>query len=1192
MEGHGVRLSHPSPPTQLAGGISMRLRPFLAGLALSLILHGGFGPLARSESPDFGRDVRPILSDHCFACHGPDEGQREADLRLDTPDGLFAVVEPSDLDASELIRRIVSTEPDEMMPPESFHKPLSPKQIKTLRQWVESGAEYQQHWAFVAPAKPSVPDSFQGRSAIDYFIERAALEAGLTLTEIADRRTLLRRVCLDLTGLPPTREQLDEFLSDDSEDAYEKLVDRLLESHHYGEHVGRYWLDLVRYADTHGLHLDNYREMWPFRDWVIDAFNANMPFDQFISHQLAGDLLPDATDRERIASGFNRLNVTTNEGGSIYDEVFARNVIDRTDAFGTIFLGMTTGCCVCHDHKFDPMNQRDYYSLSAFFNSLDGRAMDANAKDPAPVIRVPSDEHQKQLDEYAQALTDLRREMQGPIASVDQAQKTWEQSFANGEPPQVKVLHPTEVTSEAKVPMKIREDGFVDLDGEAADKDNTTIIAPLPRGSQWQTLRLEAAAGPDERVGVSSNGNVVLTEITVETSSSLSDGKWIKVPIAHAFADIEQTDGPFAVSFAIDSKVNDSEGWAAAGHQHLGSRTAWLVIPSLVADTDDTKIRVTLQYQSKFAKHQFRSVRLSVSDAAPAVPEGQQITLGPIHTAGPFPVESPNPGYGRKFASQQSAFKVDEEFRHEDRPYRWQHRGDLLEVEVNELPIVEDRSTVTVVHQSITSPAAQSAKLLIGSDDGHVVYLNGKQVGILRGPRELKPLAQEYELALKKGNNDLYIKVVNHNGPSQLTFAYRSPAISVPEKLVGLLTTPQDKRSDNDNEAIREYYRKVYCLHPDWLAIIDQRNGIEKAREKLRTEIPTTLVWKELDKPRQAHVLTRGQYDQPGEPVERDTPAFLPGFPSDAPKDRLGLATWLALPEHPLTARVAVNRFWQQIFGIGLVKTSEDFGSQGEPPSHPELLDWLAVDFRESGWDVKRLLKTMVMSDAYRRSSRATAEAIEIDPANRLLARGPRFRLDAEVLRDQALALSGLLVDKQGGPSVKPPQPDGLWLAVGYSGSNTVRFKGDQGDDKIYRRSVYTFWKRTSPPPQMSTFDAPSRESCTARRERTNTPLQALLLMNEQQYVNAANHMAKRVLEIENLTTAEERARWLFETTTANLPREYELAEMTALVADLTAYYGEHPELADKLVGSSNAEEAAWTMLASTLLNLDQVVTK
>lgn len=1172
----------------------MPLRPCFAVVALlaSLASISGSEP-ASTDAPDFSRDVRPILSDHCFACHGPDEKERQADLRLDTSAGLAQVVTAEGVLDSELVVRVDSTDSDTIMPPAEFQKPLSPEQKRILRKWVESGAEFQQHWAFVTPQRQwrGEPGD-RAASPIDHFLNQRIRKSGLQANGRADRSELLRRVCLDLTGLPPSREQIESFLADASPDAYARLVDELLESPHFGQHVGRHWLDLVRYADTHGLHLDNYREMWPYRDWVIDAFNANMPFDQFLTKQLAGDLLPDGGDAERIASGFNRLNVTTNEGGSIYDEVFARNVIDRTDSFGTIFLGLTTGCAVCHDHKFDPLSQHDYYSLSAFFNSLDGQAMDGNTKDPAPVMRVPTEDQAQLRAEYVASMQDLQQQIRGPIETVDLAQRVWEQGLLEGSEPRTQPLVPIEVVSQANVELKVLADGTVELVGEAASQDNTVIVAELPGGTQWQTLKLEAIVDdPEQRVGASENGNVVLSEVTVEATDSLSAGKWLKIPIVHAFADVEQADGPFAVGYAIDSTINDSEGWAVAGHQQTGGRTAWFVLAPLLADGENAKVRVTLHYQSKHARHQFRRVRLSLGDSMPEVPEDQKITLGELHSAGPFAIESPNPGYSRKFASQQGKFSVDEVFQHEDRPYRWQHRADLVEVDVNPLPVIPDRASVVVLHQDIEAPSAQKATLLIGSDDGLMVFLNGKEVATLKGARELNPLAHEYQLDLQQGANDLYLKFVNHSGPSSLTFAFRSPAIDVPRPLVKLVSIPSGERSAETTTALQKYYRKVYCLHPDWLALVNQEKGVRKALDDLEEQIATTLVWKELSQPRQAHILTRGQYDQPGKAVDRGTPPFLSSYPADASADRLGLARWLTSPDHPLTARVAVNRFWQQVFGIGLVRTSEDFGSQGEPPSHPELLDWLAVDFRESGWDVKRLYRNMVMSDAYCRSAVMSDAMKSIDPSNRLLARGPRHRLDAEVLRDQALFLSGLLIDQQGGPSVKPPQPEGLWEAVGYSGSNTVKFEADAGA-KTYRRSVYTFWKRTSPPPQMATFDAPSRESCTARRERTNTPLQALLLMNERQHIEAAQRLAKRLTAVEGLDSPRQQIRWLFETVTARLPGERESNELLSLWEDLHGYYGQEPTLATALNGSSDAGEAAWTIVTSTLLNLDEVISK
>ncbi len=1146
---------------------------------------------------DFGRDIRPILSDHCFACHGPDEAERAADLRLDMAEGLASVVDVDDVDASELVRRVTSADKDEVMPPPGYLKPLSDDQKLKLKEWIQAGGTFESHWSFV-PLPTSQDSDGHNRSPssaaekIDAFIDRRVVDAGLTMNEKADRRTLLRRVCLDLVGLPPTRAQIEEFENDTSPDAYSKLVDRLLQSPHFGQHVGRYWLDLVRYADTHGLHLDNYREMWPYRDWVINALNTNMPFDQFVRDQLAGDLLPDATDQDRIASGFNRLNVSTNEGGSIYDEVFARNCIDRTDAFGTVFLGLTTGCAVCHDHKYDPISQREYYSLLSYFNSLDGKALDGNVKDHAPVIQVASDEQTSLLSDYAELLTSLAAEKRGPIPSVDAAQVVWEHSLANPSETRLQTLRPIELTSQSSATMKQSDDGTIELVGDPADKDITTIVAAIPSGVQWQMLSLEAIVDePDGRAGASSNGNVVLSEITVETTDASTPGQWLAVPITGAFADIEQSGNEFAIGNAYDGKVDDSSGWAVAGHEKLGGRSAWFSTPSLVAEGEDAKVRIQLKYQSKFAGHQFRKVRLSLSDSLTAVPIDQQIILGEIHTAGPFQIENAKAGYSDKYASEQNEFKADEVFKHGGRSYGWQHRGDLSVVDVNVLPTINDRSSVMMMHQSITSPRDQTVTLLLGTDDGHIVHLDKTQVGQKMGKGKLNPLQQEYELPLKKGSNDLYIKSVNHVGTSQLTYAFRSPAVGIPDRLRELVKTPADHRSEDVKSSLQKYFRSVYCLHPDWLALVDQERGTRAAREKLNNELPTTLVWKELDQPRQAHLLKRGQYDQPGEAVERSTPSFLPPMPEDAPNDRLGLAMWLTAPNHPLTARVAVNRFWQQLFGTGLVKTSEDFGSQGQPPSHPDLLNWLAVEFQSMGWDVKRLMKTLVMTDAYQRSARSSEQMLRIDPNNRLLARGPRHRLDAEVLRDQSLALANVLVDAQGGPSVKPPQPAGLWEAVGYSGSNTVRFSADEGD-KIYRRSVYMFWKRTSAPPQMATLDAPSRESCTARRERTNTPLQALLLMNETQYLESAKLLAKRALSEPIVDTEAERVRWTFETVTARLPTTGEVDELTTLLEDMKTYYDQTPELASKLVGDSDARTAAWTILASTLLNLDETVNK
>ena len=1170
----------PSRSPSAAVTIAMPGFPTLAYalVTLTLIVTGARGVVAAdpdspADRPHFGRDVRPILSDHCFACHGPDAESRKAGLRLDTTEGIHALIGPNGIDAEWLLKRVTADDPHEVMPPPEFGKPLSDEQMETLSRWVESGAAVTRHWAFVPPRQVEPPDN-EGSTPIDRFLLDEIRRAGLEPTETVDRRTSVRRLALDLTGLPPSRRTVEDYLADRSPGAYERLVDRLLESPHHAEQMARHWLDLVRYGDTHGMHLDNYREMWPYRDWVIAAFAENMPYDRFLTAQLAGDLIPDATDADRIASGFNRLNVTTNEGGSIYDEVFARNVKDRTDAFGTVFLGLTTGCAACHDHKFDPLSTRNYYALSAFFNSLDGLAMDENVKDPAPVLTVPDDEGRQRLAEINESLDEVRAALDGTISAVDRDQRNWERTISGQRDPIEVSLRPDSVTTQPG-----------DKPGESA----ITIVAPLPNESTWRSLRVDVSDdrnddernGNDENVSDDAALSRTISLVEVATEDTADGDDWIPVP------DVEQSEGN-----PSDEDVSEGDDAEDSGKP---GRSARFALGDLVADSSQSRIRVRLLFAGENVDAETVKApefRLTLSDVAPPLPVEQRVETGPFHVAGPFPVESAAAAYGRRFASQQEPFDATQTFRYEDREYGWQRHDDLTPAEVHRLPHVPDRASAVVLHQNLHAASARTVTLLIGSEDGHAVYLNGKQVGNQRGAREIRPLSQTYELPLREGDNRLYIKLVSHGDAARLAYAYRSRAIELPPRWTQLVRTPPSDRSDEQADAVRRYFRQVVCRHPDWLSLVDQELGLVKARETLVDSFPTTLIWKETETPRAAHVLIRGEYDQPGDTVERDVPEFLAPLPEDAPRDRLGLARWLVSEKHPLTARVAVNRIWQQLLGTGLVKTSEDFGAQGEPPSHPELLDHLAVEFRESGWDVRRLVKSIVMTDAYRRSAVATPESIRIDPGNRLLARGARYRLDAEVIRDQALAVSGLLVRRVGGPSVKPPQPEGLWYAVGYTNSNTARFRPDAGL-RVYRRSLYTFWKRTSPPPQMSTFDAPSRESCTARRERTNTPLQALLLMNEPQFLEASRGLTRRLArETEFIDSPEAGVAWMFETVLARPPSDVESRELVGLARDLAAHYEAHPSEAVALAGESSPMLAAWTVVASTLLNLDETVTR
>ncbi len=972
---------------------------------------------------EFNRHVRPILSENCFTCHGPDAKKRKARLRLDDAQSALAeregysspAIVPGKPHKSELYRRITADDPADRMPRSTTGKRLAPRQIELLRRWIEQGAEYEGHWAFIPPKRPPLPKLNKAdwpRNEIDHFILARLEKEGLAPSAEADRRTLIRRVTLDLTGLPPTRAEVDAFVADQGPNAYEKLVDRLLGSPRFGEHMARFWLDAARYGDTHGLHLDNYREIWPYRDWVIGAFNRNLPFDRFVTEQLAGDLLRDPTRDQLVATGFNRCHVSTNEGGSIAEEVYVRNVLDRVTTTGTIFLGLTFECARCHDHKYDPLSSKDFYQFFAFFNSLDGPAMDGNKKDPAPVVKVPTPEEEAKLAELRQSIRRIEGRLTGPVAELDARQAAWE--------------------------------------AELAEK-----------------LRSESAA-------------------------SLTLGPW------HSL-------GPFAAA-------NSKEAFTTA------------------------------------------------------FPPEKQIELEKT-----YPVQQGNDG-----------------------KLKWVRRPKWVDGQVHTL---SGENAATYVYRTIAAPDARQITLLLGSDDTITVWLNGRQVLAKEVYRGVAPDQEKLTVQLRAGENRLLMKICNAGGEYGFYFGKIGDELAPAEVARAVKIAPQ-QRSDAQRTVLRDHYRRRHW--PKWKELDAERARLQKQEKQLDDSLPTTLVFRELPQPREAFILKRGEYDQHGEKVGRDTPAALAPMAKDLPRNRLGLAKWLLDPDHPLTSRVAVNRLWQQCFGVGIVETSENFGQQGELPSHPELLDWLAVQFRADGWDVKKLIRRFVTSATYRQASHVTPELWQRDPGNRLLARGPRFRLDAEMLRDQALSVSGLLVEKLGGPGVKPPQPDGLWFAVGYSGSNTVRFKKDAGPEKVYRRSIYTFWKRTAPPPQMNTFDAPSRETCTVRRERTNTPLQALLLLNDPQYVEAARHLAELALEHAG-PTPEARAAYLFQRAAGRPPQKDDLADLLDVYRRQLDHYRASLEEAKKLiaVGESkpeasldSAELAAWTVVANLILNLDEVITK
>ncbi|RMG40764.1 MAG: DUF1553 domain-containing protein, partial [Planctomycetota bacterium] len=959
-------------------------------------------PASGADRVRYNRDVRPILRENCFACHGPDSAARKADLRLDLREEAIAAaaIVPGKPDESELVRRILSQDPDEQMPPPELKKHLTDEQKATLVRWIREGAEYEPHWSLIPPQRPPLPDVAAAlaehhafspnqraalaawpRNAIDRFVLVRMLDAGLVPEPEADRRTLARRVSLDLIGLPPSPEDLEAFVNDPRPDAYERFVDRLLASPHWGEHRGRYWLDAARYADTHGYHFDNYREMWSYRDWVIKAFNENMTFDRFTIENLAGDLLPNATLDQKIASGFNRCNMTTNEGGIIDEEYLVLYTRDRTETVAKVWLGMTANCAVCHDHKFDPLTQREFYQMAAFFNNTTQKARDGNIKDTPPVIRVPLPEDRVRWEELPELIAAARQARQ---RRREQARPAFERWLRDARPDQLKEPLPAEgLHVHAPFGEGRGAETVLDIDGEPRR-------VALQPGATWTD-------GP--------NGAAIAVEGSVLElpDAGRFDGKtpftcaaWIKVPAAETYG-------------AICARMDNTRAYRGWDFWMQRRQIGTHIINSWSS----------------------RALKVVARTQVPA--------------------------------------------------NRW-------------------------VHVAVTYDGSQKAS-------GVKVYYDGK-------PQPTNVEADRLSVADIEADVPFRIGQRHSSEPflgslSDLRIYRRALAPGEVERLAGvgriaaILAKPAGERTAAEREALFAYWLNVFDAEYQRL---DRRlTSLETELRAIEARGTVAHIMQERPTPAFAYVLFRGDYDKRREKVRPDVPSFLPPFPEGAPRNRLGFAQWLLLPEHPLMARVTVNRFWQEVFGTGIVRTAGDFGIAGELPSHPQLLDWLAVEFRETGWDVKRLFRLMVTSATYRQRAAAGPEKWQRDAENRLLARGPRFRMDAEMIRDYALAASGLLVPRIGGPSVKPYQPPGVWEAIAMNVSNTRKYVRGTGED-LYRRSVYTFIKRMAPPPAMDIFNAPNREYCVVRRDRTNTALQALVTLNDEQFVEAARVLAQRAL--------------------------------------------------------------------------------
>ena len=1014
---------------------------------------------------DFNRDVRPILSDTCFKCHGP--GENKGDLRLDLrEDALDAgVLSPGDVQKSELIARLKSKDPDEVMPPPEAHKPLSARQIQILEDWIAQGAPYDQHWSFKAPQKGSV------HASIDGFINDRLVKVGLTPLKQADRRTLIRRASFDLTGLPPTPEEIDDFLRDESAQAWEKVIDRLLASDHYGERMALAWMDAARYGDTSVMHADGARDMWPWRDWVIAAYNSNMPFDQFTIEQIAGDLLPQATVSQKVASGFNRNHATSDEGGAFAEELRVEYVADRVQTTSNVWMGLTLECCQCHDHKYDPISQEEYYKFFAYFNNTTDPGMQTRNGNQAPFVEVVDPVREEQLKKLALEEKGIKTEIHDYRLGVRKSAAFAQ--WVNQEKTKILQQKPTPSPSGLAHWFGLGND-------EQLREQVTGSVLSLEKGKFLQSKRGESNA-------LKLNGATQFKfeqEVALEFNQPFTFAAWIK-PSGKAQG-------------AIFSKMDDQSSYRGIDFWVENGRVG----SHLIHSWSDNAIKVVTTQE--LIPDEWQHVVLTYDGGVKA--SGIKIYLNGKLTE-----------VGVQADTLTQTIKTPQPFRIGGRS-----TGSLIKAEIDDLRIYDHAFTVEEV---LSVAGSDPIKAILAKDSPE------------RTEREWSTLIDSYLVGHDKGYQNL-----------------------------------AEKLQKNLKES--------------------------KALEKKPV---TSMVMQDLsaDKMRMTYILDRGAYDSPKKEkiISPGVPSALPSLAQDSPPNRLGLARWLTRADHPLTARVAVNRYWMLLFGEGLVRSVGDFGAQGALPSHPELLDWLAVEFISSGWNVKAMIKRMVLSETYKRSSIIDPMHLQKDATNQFLARAPRFRLQGEFVRDQALAVGGLLVKDIGGPGVKPYQPANIWNEVSLNGG--LRYPQDKGE-KLYRRSMYTYWKRSAPMPNMLIFDAPSREKCVIQRQRTNTPLQALVTLNDPQFLEAARHFARRLLRAPS-TRAEDRINQAMILATGRPAQENEILILKGLYEEQQERFMKMPEEAKKFlsVGESPRDEnldllehASWTVVAQTILNLDETLTR
>ena len=1114
---------------------------------------------------DFNQDVQPILASNCFSCHGPDPETRKGGLRLDLEESAFRkrpghpdAIVPGHPDQSELIKRIESHDPHHLMPqsPQGAAKPMAPADIAVLKEWVKEGAVYRPHWAFDKPIRPAVPAMSPNKDTpgnwaknpIDGFILAGLKKAGLHPSQEASREVLIRRVTLDLTGLLPTPEEVHAFLKDTSPDAYEHLVDRLLAKPAYGEERARHWLDYARYADTYGIHLDNSRDIWPYRDYVIRSFNSNKPFDQFTMEQIAGDLLPAKNLDPLIASGYVRLGVSSNEGGAIPEELRANIARERAEAYGATFMGLTVGCAVCHDHKYDPTAQKDFYALTAFFNNIDEKPFNGDRPVWTPVARIPKAQNQEAYDRVLARRSELASQLAEMRAQERVLVPKWIASHER----------PAQPVSPENLVLRLRldEGGGEQLKNSAAHAQQ----ASFPIGKfkpQWgETTWL----WPDFRMDASTHVELGQTG-DYEGNQAFSSGGWFMVRSAPNYT-LDNATG------ALLSKMDTTQhnrGWDLSIQKGIVSVELVNQAPKDLDIPQDVAVKKPIAEKESF---EFPTpVDLTPKDLAPnkpapkkAPPKKPEVKKEEPKPAAPKPAEDNTPWVGIKVSTNE-ALPVDGHWRYVFFTYDGSGKAAGVKIYVDGALVATSVAMDKLSQKTIrTQVPMQLGWRYPDADPARETrYQDIRLYGRALSPEEAKRLPFE----------DYAAEVSNK---------------------------PSSKWSEDEWHSVSEFY----FSHVDRTAISiqEQIQQLNAQLDKLSEGGDLTLVSWEKPSIAYANVLTRGVYSARADRVEANTPHFLPAIPAGETHNRLALAKWTVSPDNPLTARVTVNRMWNELFGTGLVETTEDFGIMGARPSHPELLDWLAVEFRESGWNVKHMYKLMVMSAAYRQSAKSTPEQLSKDPKNLLLARGPRFRMDAETLRDIALQSSGLLVDKIGGPSVKPYQPANIW-EQGHNSSDTRQYVQEHGD-ALYRRSMYTYWKRMAMMPDMDAFDATMRDVACTRRQRTDTPLQALVTMNDVQWIEAARALAQRVIE-EGGKQPQQRIQLMSDILLAHDPPASMAAVLENSLAQMKQHYAADPKAAQELVSVGEkkrdasipaAELAAWTMVASEMLNLDETITK